>query len=156
MRERYRQAVKLTIMPISFKEACAFIALHHRHHPPPSGHKFAVAVSDGEKIVGVATIGRPIARHLDDGFTAEVTRVATDSTRNACSMLYGAARRAAKALGFRLLITYTLASENGGSLRASGWRCVAETAGNSWDRPRRRRKTRHPTGPKKRWECRLG
>jgi hypothetical protein len=80
----------MELQPISFKEAKEFIKRHHRHHSPPQGMKFCIAVNDGNKVVGVATVGRPIARMLDDGWTAEVTRCCTDGTRNACSMLYSA------------------------------------------------------------------
>lgn len=99
--------------PIAFAEVCAFIAAHHRHHKPPVSHLFSVAASDGEKVVGVAVVGRPVARMLQDGWTAEVTRLATDGSKNACSLLYGAAWRAARALGYRRLVTYTLPEEGG-------------------------------------------
>ena len=88
------------------------------------GHKFSIGLSDGDKIVGVAIVGRPVARHLDDGWTLEVNRLCTDGTRNACSMLYAAAWRAARAMGYKRIVTYILESENGASLRASGWKCV--------------------------------
>lgn len=144
---------RLRIVPVSLGEAKAFIDQHHRHHPPPVGHKFSIAVADeGGEIRGVATVGRPVARHLDDGWTLEVNRVATDGCQNACSALYGAAWRAAKALGYRKLITYTLASEPGASLRGAGWDVVAEVKGRSWDTPSRPRVDKHPTQMKLRWE----
>lgn len=104
---------------------------------------------------GVAIVGRPVARLLDNGWTLEVNRVCTDGARNACSMLYGAAWRAAKALGFRRLITYTLPEEGGASLRASGWYCVGERGGGTWDRPNnsRPRVDKHPTQVKLLWEA---
>jgi hypothetical protein len=129
----------LQLQPITYKEACAFIERHHRHHLPPVGWKFGVAVNDGEKVVGVVTVGRPVARALDDGYTLEVTRCCSDGTPNVCSMLYGAAQRAAFALGYRKLVTYTLTSEGGASLLASNWRVVGEVKGRSWNcqsRPR--------------------
>src|SRR5688572_5435893 len=98
----------LTLQPISIGEAQRFVTAHHRHHDAPVGGLFAVAVSDGEAVRGVAVIGRPVARMLQDGWTAEVTRVCTLGDKNAPSMLYGAAWRAARALGYRRLITYTL------------------------------------------------
>lgn len=116
----------MNIVPITLREACAFIEQHHRHNKPPRGWKFGCALVDGERMVGVATAGRPVARHYDDGRTIEVNRTCTDGTRNANSMLYGAIRRAAKALGYRKAITYTQADETGASLRASGWRREAE------------------------------
>ncbi len=142
----------LGIVPISFDEACAFVAAHHRHHRPPQGHKFSMAVADGGKIVGVAIVGRPVSRHLQDGWTLEVTRVATDGTPNACSALYGACRRAAWALGYRRLITYTLPDEGGSSLRAAGYRCLGIAGGGSWSVPSRPRVDKHPLQQKLRWE----
>lgn len=138
----------LTISPISFAEACAFVERHHRHHQPPVGHLFSIAVADDEgEVRGVAIIGRPVARHLQDGFTAEVTRSATDGTPHANSCLYGAAWRAVKAMGYRRLITYTQAGETGTSLRAAGYRVVAERpARPGWDTPSRPRVDTHPVG----------
>jgi len=95
----------LTVCPLTFREAATFVQTHHRHHPPPAGHKFSIGVCRGNQIVGVAMIGRPVARHYDDGLTLEVNRTCTDGTPNANSMLYGAAWRAAKAMGYRRLIT---------------------------------------------------
>lgn len=142
----------LTITPITQREAFAFIAEHHRHHRPPRGSIMQVAVANREGVVGVAVVGRPVARLLDDGWTAEVTRVATDGSRNACSMLYGAAWRAAKALGYRKLVTYTLPEEGGASLRGAGWTCIGHAGGGSWNRKDRPRVDLHPTQAKFRWE----
>lgn len=130
----------LQIVPVNRDQAMAFIADWHRHHAPPLGYRFAVGVAAGDVLVGVATVGRPVARHHDDGLTVEVTRVATDGTAHACSALYGACWRAAKAIGYRRAITYTHADESGSSLRAAGWRHVATRAARAgWDRPSRRR-----------------
>lgn len=143
---------RLSVHPISFREACAFISQHHRHHRPPTGCLFCVAVSAGDGVVGVAVVGRPVSRMLQDGWTAEVTRVATDGTRNACSVLYGAAWRAARALGYRRLVTYTLPEEGGASLRGAGWKTIGEAGGGSWSRASRPRVDMHPTQSKMRWE----
>lgn len=145
----------LSIVPVTQAEAKEFIRLHHRHHRPSVGDVFRVAVADGDRgIVGVAMVGRPVARALQDGWTLEVTRVATDGTANACSMLYGAAWRAARALGYRRLVTYTLPEEGGASLRASNWSIVAETAGGGrWDCKSRPRVDLHPLQTKIRWEA---
>ena len=126
--------MSLYIVPVSFRQACAFIAEHHRHHKPPRGMKFCLGLADDTgTLVGVATVGRPVARAYDDGLTLEVNRTATDGTRNANSMLYGAAWRAAKAMGYHRLITYTQAGETGASLRAAGWTVVAQRAARgSW------------------------
>ena len=138
--------------PMSIKSAKEWVAKLHRHHKPPQGALFAVgATMDGE-ICGVAIIGRPVARMNDDGFTAEVTRLATDGTKNACSFLYAAAWRAARSLGYRRLLTYTLASEPGTSLRATGFREIGKAGGGSWSRPSRTRTDKHPTEEKTKWE----
>lgn len=143
----------LELVPMSLSDAAEFCSQHHRHHKPPVGGLFAVGVAAGELVRGVAIVGRPVARGNQDGWTAEVTRVATDGARNACSMLYAACWRAARALGYRKLITYTLASESGASLRAAGWRTVGEVRGRTWSCPSRPRVDRHPLQDKLRWEC---
>ena len=129
----------LNLVPVSLAEANAFVAAHHRHHRPVVGSKFQVAVAVGGEIVGVAIAGRPVARGLDDGWTIEVNRSCTDGHPNANSMLYGAVARAAFALGYHKVITYTLKSESGTSLRAAGWRTVAEITGREWTTPSRPR-----------------
>ena len=129
----------LELTPITLAEANEFVRKHHRNHKPVVGHKFSIAVSDGDTVRGVAIIGRPVSRVLDNGWTLEVNRVCTDGAKNACSMLYGAAWRAAKAMGYKKLITYTLPNEGGFSLVASGWRLVGEAGGGNWNcksRPR--------------------
>lgn len=124
---------------ISLEEANEFVRLNHRHHKPVVGHKFSIgAVIDG-KLVGVVIVGRPVSRHRDDGRTLEVTRLCTDGTKNACSFLYGAAARAAFALGYTAIGTYIRADEDGTSLKASGWKEIGRTKGRSWDCPSRPR-----------------
>ena len=145
--------MSLQIVPVSFAEANEFVRRHHRHHRPPVGCKFCVAVAAAGVIVGVAQVGRPVSRALDDGWTLEVNRLCTDGHRNACSMLYAAAWRAARALGYRKVITYTLQEEGGASLRAAGWRVVGKSAGGSWDCPSRPRIDTHPLQGKLRWEA---
>jgi hypothetical protein len=132
----------LRLVPVAFRQACAFVAAHHRHHGPPLGMKFAigVAAADGA-LAGVVIAGRPVARYLDDGLTVEVTRTCTRGAANANSMLYAAAWRAARALGYRRAITYTQAGESGASLHAAGWQPVATCLPNAgWDRPGRPRR----------------
>lgn len=117
--------------------------------------KFCVALADDSgETHGVAIVGRPVARGLDDGWTLEVTRTCTDGTKNANSMLYGAAWRAARALGYRRLVTYTLVEESGTSLRAAGWKTVHETRGRPWDDWRHvKRSNDWPLGAKLLWEA---
>lgn len=132
--------MSLHLVPVSFADACEFIDMWHRHHLPPNGHRYSMGVADEDTLVGVCMISHPVARHLMDGLTLEVIRSATDGTPHANSMLYGAAWRLTKALGYGRLITYTEAGESGSSLRAAGWRVVAELpARRSWNtksRPR--------------------
>lgn len=131
--------MSLQVTPIDFAEANAFVAKYHRHHKPMPGVKFCVAVSEGDVVRGVAMVGRPVARMSDNGWTLEVNRCCTDGAKNACSMLYGAAWRAAKALGYRRLVTYTLPEEGGASLRAAGWKNLGLKGGGNWNvasRPR--------------------
>ena len=145
----------LELQPVTYAEACEFIKRHHRHHIPPRGWKFGIGINDGENVRGVVTVGRPVARHLDNGLTLEVTRCCTDGVSNGCSKLYGAAWRAAKALGYKRLITYTLKSEPGVSLRAAGWHELYSTQGGSWNCASRPRVDKHPTGQKTLWEASL-
>ena len=142
----------LELKPITLKTANEFVQKYHRHHKPTVGHKFSIGVSDGEKIVGVSICGRPVSRHLDDGWTLEVNRLCTDGTRNACSILYAASARAAKALGYKRIVTYILESENGASLRASGFRCEGIAGGKEWTGVRKPSDSNlYPHEMKQRW-----
>jgi hypothetical protein len=143
----------LELVPLKRAEAHAFIKQHHRHHKPSIGDVFCLGASDGERIVAVVCVGRPVSRMLDNGSTLEVTRLASDGTHNACSFLYGASWRAARALGWRKLITYTLPEEGGASLRASGWRCLGKAGGGSWNSKSRPRVDTAPTQTKMKWEA---
>ena len=142
----------IDVVPIKFKDACEFVKRHHRHHKPPVEHICSLAVAAGDDIVGVAIIGRPVSRHIDNGLVAEVTRCCTDGTKNACSMLYASAWRAVRALGYKKLITYVLNTENGTSLKAAGWKCLGECGGGSWNVKSRPRIDKHPTQMKIKWE----
>lgn len=143
----------LEIVPIELSEANAFVKQHHRHHGKVVGHKFSIGLSDGGQIVGVAIIGRPVARGLDDDWTLEVTRCCTNGIKNGCSKLYAAAWRVCREMGYRKLVTYTLSDESGVSLAAAGWRCVAKTNGGSWSCKSRPRVDKHPLQQKLRWEA---
>ena len=143
----------MIVVPCTISDAQEFVRQHHRHHGPAHSYLWACAVSDGDRVCGVAIVGRPVARHAQDGWTAEVVRLATDGTKNACSMLYAACWRAARALGWKKLITYTLATEPGTSLEAAGWKCLGECGGGSWHRTDRPRVDRHPKQIKMKWEA---
>ena len=145
----------MRLVPVTLREANAYVEAHHRHSDPVRGCLFCVGVEDETGVIGVAIVGRPLARALQDGFTAEVLRVCTASSKkNACSMLYGACWRGAKAVGFTRIVTYTLAVEGGVSLRASGWTQVAELpARPGWDGIARRRDNEgYRSGARARWE----
>jgi hypothetical protein len=145
----------LELCPMTLGEARAYVDQNHRHHPAPVGGLFAIGVAMDGQVAGVAIVGRPVARGLQNGWSAEVTRLCTDGTRNACSALYAACWRAARAMGYRRLVTYILDTEPGTSLRAAGWRCVAEVKGRSWSCESRPRVDKHPTQGKLRWEAKV-
>ncbi len=130
--------MSLRLVPVAFAQAREFVDDWHRHHRPPQGHKFSLGIADGDELVGVAVVGRPFARMLGDGHTLEVTRVAVaNHAPNGCSMLYAAAWRAAKALGYCRLVTYTH-GESGDALRAASGRVVAARPSTpGWSRPAR-------------------
>jgi hypothetical protein len=148
---------ELRIVPVRFADAAAFTDMWHRTHRRPIGHVFSLGVADnGGQLVGVACVGRPVSPVLAaDGLTLEVNRTTTDGTPNVNSMLYGAAWRAAKALGYRRLITYTQGEESGASLRGAGWRVVYERpARGGWSHPSRPRDDRGTEGiPRTLWEA---
>ncbi len=141
--------MSIDLRPVTRDEARGFIREHHRHHGVPIGWLWLHGChNDDGCLAGVAVVGRPVARPLDDGLTMEVTRLATTGSPNACSMLYGAARRAAIAKGYRRGLTYILSSEDGASLRAAGWEWLWHVDGRSWDTPGRPRTDKHPTEDK--------
>ena len=142
----------LALVPVSLKDANAFVSTHHRHHKPVTGHKFSIGCETEGRLVGVAIVGRPVSRYLDDGFTLEVTRLCTTGEKNACSMLYAAAARAAKAIGYRKIITYTLDTEDGASIRAAGWPCAGTAGGIRWTGKRRPTADLYPPQMKRRSE----
>ena len=143
--------MSLHIVPCTKAQANDYVALHHRHHDPHWSYKFSLAVCDDNGVVhGVAIVTRPVARGNCDGWTVEVARVATDGTRNACSILLGACRRTAFAMGFQRIMTYTLESETGASLRGAGWTMDGHVRGRSWTCPSRPRETKN-TQNKVRW-----
>lgn len=144
---------RLTIVPITLAEANDFVEIWHRHHGRVCGAKFCIGAALAGELVGVAIVGRPVARQLDDGWTLEVCRTCTKGTFNANSLLYAAAWRAARSLGYRRLITYTLNTEQGSSLKGAGWRCVGKAGGGTWNRDQRPRVDHHPLQAKLRWEA---
>ena len=147
----------LTLVPCTVAQANAYVAAKHRHHQPVTCSRFALAVADESGLIrGVTIVGLPVARAYcppREHYTAEVRRVATDGCKNACSLLYAASWRAARNIGYKRLITYTLTTESGASLRAAGWRRITRCKARSWDTPSRRREhhqTEHVA--KWRWE----
>jgi len=145
----------MNLQPITLKEAMRFVDLHHRHHKAPQGGLFAIGLEENEEVIGVAIVGRPVARMLQNGYTAEVTRLCVlNGHYNACSMLYSACWRTARGMGYKRLITYILKSESGKSLEASGYRLVGEAGGGTWDREDRPRIDTHPIEQKKLFEVR--
>lgn len=143
---------RLRVVPCTVADAEAFVNRVHRHHIAAPSARYCVAVVDETGLVrGVAMIGRPVARLLDDGWTMEVNRVATDGCENACSALYGAARRITAALGYVKLITYTREDEPGASLRAAGWQNEGAIRARSWNMPNRKREDKTEVVKRQRW-----
>lgn len=156
----------LTVKPISLAKANEYIIKNHRHHSKVTGHKFSLSCYDGDRLCGVACVGRPMSRKIDNGDVLEVTRLCTDGTYNACSILYARCARVAKDMGYKKIITYILETEDGTSLKASGWHCELESAGGGlWNcatRPREIEETdlfgtitKYPTCKKQRWSKEL-
>lgn len=143
---------RLQAVPIDWNEAMFYVDKNHRHHKAPVGHKFSIGAAAGDEIVGVVIVGRPVNRVNDDGMQVEVTRLCTNGHPNACSFLYGRACKAAFAMGYRRVGTYTLPQEGGTSLRAAGFKLIGQTKGGKWDTPSRPRVDTAPTEPKFIWE----
>lgn len=143
----------LRFVPTTLREANAFVARHHRHHKRVRGCVFVLAVALGDAVCGVAIVGRPVSRMLQDGYTAELTRCCTDGTPHAASKLIARSWRVAQAMGYRRMHSYILIEESGASYRAAGWRMYGEAGGGSWDREGRPRVDEHPTQLKIRWEA---
>ena len=152
----------MNAIPLTLTEANQFIEKHHRHHHKVPRDKFRVGCEVGGKVVGVATVGQPLARLLCDGYTLEVTRLCTDGTKGVCSFLYSRCARIAKEMGYKKIITYILETEDGTSLKASGWHCEAKNCGGgSWNVPSRPREIvvhtlfgdeeKYPISKKQRW-----
>ena len=147
-----RVAGTLEIVPCTISDASEFVSQYHRHHKPPQGGLFAIGCALDGEIVGVAIVGRPVARGNDDQWTAEVTRLASDGTSNVCSKLYRACWNSARAMGYKRLLTYTLSTEPGASLRGAGFKLLGTVPGRSWSTKSRPRVDRHPMQDKFRWE----
>ena len=142
----------MRVVPLTLQQANELVARLHRHHKPAQGHRFSIGVRAAADLVGAAIVGRPVARGCDQYSTAEVTRLVTDGTKNACSFLYAACARIAREMGFDRIQTYILESEPGVTLDAAGWTHVATTAGGGWNRSRPNRRTDQPMEPKTRYE----
>ena len=155
----------LVVRPISLKDANSFVEQNHRHHRATQGHKFSIACYQNGVLHGVAIVGRPLSRYLDNGKTLEVLRLCTDGTKNACSILYARSARIAKDMGYEKIITYVLEEEHGASLKASGWEIEeCGVGGGSLENCTRRiddqiyyqgtlfgEREKYPTGKKNRW-----
>ena len=142
----------MQLAPITLKAANEFVSSYHRHHRASVGHKFSIGVKENDRLVGVAICGRPVSRILDDGYTLEINRLCTDGTHNACSMLYAASARAAKAMGYKRIITYILESEPGTSLAAAGFQNEGEAGGLEWTGTRKPKDPmQYPHERKQRW-----
>jgi hypothetical protein len=141
-------------IPITLDQAKQFVGQEHRHHAPPHKHRWSIGAVKNGKLVGVVVVGRPVSGSVEPYLIAEVIRLATDGTKNACSFLYGKAARVAKEMGYKSTQTFTLPEEGGASLRAVGWAFVHATSGDDWHgrKGRPNRRTDQPQGPKWKWQ----
>lgn len=147
-----RNTAKLRAVPMTLKDAKTFVDQFHRHHKAPQGHKVSIGVKIADELIGVGIFGRPVARKLDDGLTAEITRLCVkEGNKNACSFLISRLAKCAAAMGYERIYTYTLETESGGSLRASGWQNDGTSPGGSWSSASRHREDKHPLCAKIRW-----
>lgn len=146
--------IKFFVIPLELREANEFIGRLHRHHKPVQGHRFSIGAvrEDTKELVGVCTVGRPVARKTNPKEVLEITRMCTDGTYNACSFLYACAARIGKELGYISIQTFVLDTETGSSLKASGYKLVGKSSGGQWvhtdGKPRR---SDQPTCPKNKW-----
>lgn len=148
--------IKLRPAPITLREANEFVGNFHRHNKPTQGGKFSIGALYGDEMVGVAIVGRPVSATLEDGWTAEVTRlcVRDHAPKNTCSFLYGRCWRIWQQMGGQRMVTYTLQQEGGASLRGAGWKLVGEVKPQTWDRSNRPREWQPIYGQLKfRWEA---
>ena len=147
---------RLRVRPITRSAAFAWVGREHKHLPPPAGWLFGVAVESDGALCHVVVLGRPTARALQNGLTAEVTRAASPKTHaptpHAASKGLAAITRAALALGYTRLVSYVSADEQGTTYRAAGWWPTAITDGGEWSRPSRSRKAAVQPCRKVRWE----
>lgn len=149
--------LKYKTRPISLREACEFVNTHHRHHVSPQGHKFSIALYDGDIVIGVIIAGRPVSRFQDNGLTLEVTRCCVKEVyKNGITKLYAAVYRVAQAMGYERIITYTLESESGVSMKAANFTRIQISKGGSWNSPSRQRVNKHPLEAKYLWELQIG
>lgn len=147
-------ARRFTTRWLPLREACGFIARHHRHHVPPQGGIVALGLWEDEKLVGIGILGRPLARAAQMNGDAELIRLCVlPDVAHAASALQARMKRVAQSLGFRRMLTYTLADEAGTSMRAAGMqRDIDLTRGGEWTTPTRKRLAAiHPTARKIRW-----
>lgn len=146
------ERLKIQVVPISYKAAVQFINANHRHHKAPQGQKFSLGLSDGSKLIGAITAGRPVSRIMDDTLTLEVTRCCVKEIyKNGVSKLYSHVCRVAKAMGYKRVITYTLVSEPGTSMQAANFSLMRKSRGGSWSSKLRKRIDKHPTTEKNLW-----
>jgi hypothetical protein len=142
----------MKVVPLDLRDLNALVDSLHRHHKPVQGHRFSIGIECGGKLVGGASVGRPTARMTDHRKVLEVTRLVTDGTKNACSMLYSAAARVGKELGYERIQTFILDNESGVSLKASGWVFDGVSSGGDWTRASKpNRRQDQPQTPKQRW-----
>ncbi len=146
--------MSLKVVPLELVEANEFVRKYHRHHQPSQGHRFSIgSVDENGMLHSAAIVGRPVARLSGSPREVlEVVRLVSDGTKNACSILYAAAARVGKELGYCRIQTYILEDEPGTTLKASGWIYEGVAGGGQWKHTDgKARRTDQPTGKKGRW-----
>ena len=146
----------MKVLPLTLAQANELISAWHRHHKPSVGHRFSIGACDGMDIVGAAIVGRPVARKTDQYLIAEVTRLVTNGTKNACSFLYAASARISREMGFQKIQTFILKDEPGDSLKAAGWTFEGMTDSKPYKwHSRDGRRDDQPAESKQRWSKEL-
>jgi hypothetical protein len=141
------------IAPIPLSVANDFVKKYHRHNDERKIHKFSLGLykksEDKDILIGVAICGSPTGISYNGKSFLEVYRVCVTEANNSCSMLYGRCTRIAKELGYEKLITYTLKTEPGTTVKASGFELETDEAGGKkWTgkRAKEREKKRNEAG----------
>lgn len=127
------------IIPLTLAQANSFAAKQRENYRPFRGRRFAIGCAMDEKLVGIVILGKPVDEALDDGLTLAVNYIHATGGRTAYGMLYGAAARAAKALGYCRIIAFLPENISSSGLRAAGWKCAGPVESGKPQAPKKLR-----------------